>query len=95
MFIGSQATGESTFTRLTKTVHDFEAPFDERFRDLMVATVEHLMQCGLKVVYEKQTTNPKTGEAVTASRRRIRRELELPMKDAYNDFVRDLVAGAN
>ena len=32
-----------SFTRLTKEVHKFEAPYDERFRDLMLDTVEHLM----------------------------------------------------
>ena len=32
-----------SFTRLTKEVHQFEAPYDERFRDLMLDTVEHLM----------------------------------------------------
>lgn len=40
-----------SFTRLTKEERDFEAPFDERFRDLMVETVHHLMQVGIKVVY--------------------------------------------
>ncbi|GAB3823777.1 hypothetical protein GCM10028821_01800 [Hymenobacter jeollabukensis] len=39
------------FTRLTKEMHQFEAPFDVRFRDMMVATVEHLMQCGFRVSY--------------------------------------------
>ncbi len=39
------------FTRLTRRVHHFEAPFDERFRDHMVATVEHLMNCGFRVLY--------------------------------------------
>ncbi len=39
------------FTRLTKEVHEFEAPFDVSFRDHMVATVEHLMDCGFRVVY--------------------------------------------
>lgn len=39
------------FTRLTKEVHAFEAPFDVRVRDLMVATTEHLMQCGFRVSY--------------------------------------------
>lgn len=39
------------FTRLTKETHGFEAPFDERFRDLMVATTQHLMGCGFRVVY--------------------------------------------
>jgi len=39
------------FTRLTKEIHKFEAPFDFRFRDYMVATTEHLMQCGFRVIY--------------------------------------------
>ena len=39
------------FTRLTKEKHNFNRPFDERFRDLMVETVKHLMQCGFNVVY--------------------------------------------
>ncbi len=37
------------FTRLTKEVYQFESPFDERFRDHMLATVEHLMTCGFDV----------------------------------------------
>lgn len=39
------------FTRLTKEVCSFEAPFDARFRDLMTATTEHLMACGFRVIY--------------------------------------------
>jgi tRNA(His) guanylyltransferase len=39
------------FTKLTKDVHKFKAPFDERFRDYMVETVKHLMTCGFNVVY--------------------------------------------
>lgn len=39
------------FTRLTKDVHSFEAPFDVRFRDLMVATATHVMQCGFRAIY--------------------------------------------
>jgi tRNA(His) guanylyltransferase len=39
------------FTRLTKELQNFEVPFDERFRDLMVHTTEHLMNCGFRVVY--------------------------------------------
>ncbi|MCP4157597.1 MAG: guanylyltransferase, partial [bacterium] len=34
------------FTRLTKDTHKFEAPFDIKFRDLMVNTTRHLMDCG-------------------------------------------------
>lgn len=40
-----------SFTKLTKDVHGFEAPFDERFRDLMVETMQHVMQVGFQVVY--------------------------------------------
>ncbi|CAG0981530.1 hypothetical protein GPROT1_02324 [Gammaproteobacteria bacterium] len=39
------------FTRLTKEVHRFEAPYDPRFRDMMAATVAHLMDCGFRVIY--------------------------------------------
>lgn len=39
------------FTRLTKTVHQFTAPFDERMRDLMVQTTLHLMDSGFRVIY--------------------------------------------
>ncbi len=39
------------FTRLTKELHRFESPFDERFRDMMVGTTQHLMDCGFRVTY--------------------------------------------
>jgi tRNA(His) guanylyltransferase len=40
------------FTRLTKETHPFEAPFDRRFHDFMLETVEHLMTAsGLGVAY--------------------------------------------
>src|SRR5688500_5942304 len=40
------------FTRLTKEVWNLERPFDERFRDTMLSTVEHLMEsAGFRVVY--------------------------------------------
>lgn len=39
------------FTRLTKETCQFEAPFDIRFRDAMVDTVKHLMDCGFRIVY--------------------------------------------
>ncbi|MDY6782193.1 MAG: tRNA(His) guanylyltransferase Thg1 family protein [Cyanobacteriota bacterium] len=50
LFIVARIDGRC-FTRLTKEVHQFEAPYDERFRDYMVETVEHLMTCGFKVAY--------------------------------------------
>ncbi len=41
-----------SFTRLTKDVHQFEAPFDVRFRDMMLDTTEYLMSaCGFNVTY--------------------------------------------
>ena len=39
------------FTKLTKEVCGFEAPFDSRFRDLMVHTVKALMESGPNIVY--------------------------------------------
>ncbi|MET3500387.1 tRNA(His) 5'-end guanylyltransferase [Mucilaginibacter rubeus] len=50
MYIVARIDGRS-FTRLTKETHKFEAPFDEKFRDLMVETVKHLMNCGFNVIY--------------------------------------------
>jgi tRNA(His) 5'-end guanylyltransferase len=41
--------------------------------------------------YAKSGVNPVTGRTETASRRAIRRDLELPMKDAYSDYVRRLL----
>jgi tRNA(His) 5'-end guanylyltransferase len=40
-----------SFTRLVREVHPFEAPFDLRFRDMMVATASHLMDCGFNLIY--------------------------------------------
>lgn len=51
MFMVARLDGRN-FTRLTKEIHKFEAPFDEKMRDLMVKTVEHLMSnCGFDFVY--------------------------------------------
>src|SRR5215467_16217519 len=50
MFMVARIDGRG-FTRLTREVHQFKTPFDERFRDMMVATTEHLMNCGFRVVY--------------------------------------------
>jgi tRNA(His) 5'-end guanylyltransferase len=50
LFLVARIDGRS-FTRLTREVHRFDAPFDERFRDMMVATTEHLMSCGFRVIY--------------------------------------------
>ena len=51
LFVVARLDGRS-FTRLTKEVHRFEAPFDLSFRDMMLATAEHLMTAGgFNVVY--------------------------------------------
>ena len=39
------------FTRLTKEICSFEAPFDTLFRDMMIETVKSLMTYGFRVVY--------------------------------------------
>ena len=49
MHIAVRLDGRS-FTGLTKRMN-FEKPFDERFRDLMVNTVKSLMESGFRVVY--------------------------------------------
>ena len=51
MFIVARLDGRS-FTKLTKEICKFEAPFDIRFRDLMVDTVKTLMMdSGFRIIY--------------------------------------------
>lgn len=50
MFIVVRLDGRS-FTKLTKEKHQFEAPYDTRFRDLMVNTARHLMDVGVGSTY--------------------------------------------
>ena len=50
LYLVARLDGRS-FSRLTKEICDFEAPFDVRFRDMMVNTVKALMDCGFRVVY--------------------------------------------
>lgn len=40
-----------SFTRLTREEHDFEAPFDVRFRDCMISAARRLMNTGFGVDY--------------------------------------------
>jgi hypothetical protein len=44
--------------------------------------------------YEKSATNPKTGADVTATRRRLRVELELPRGDSYSELLHERVQEA-
>ena len=50
MYIVARLDGRS-FTNLTKKTCNFEAPFDTKFRDLMVNTVKALLECGFRIVY--------------------------------------------
>ena len=50
MFIVARLDGRS-FTRLTREICKFEAPFDVKFRDLMVATTKYIMDCGFNISY--------------------------------------------
>jgi hypothetical protein len=50
LFAVARIDGRS-FTRLTKELHQFDAPFDERFRDLMLAATRRVMDCGFRAVY--------------------------------------------
>ena len=50
IFMVARLDGRS-FTRLTKETCRFEAPFDERFRDMMVATAHALLTSGFRALY--------------------------------------------
>jgi tRNA(His) guanylyltransferase len=50
MYIVARLDGRA-FTRLTKETLQLAKPFDDRFRDAMIETVSHLMNCGFKVTY--------------------------------------------
>lgn len=50
IYIAARLDGRS-FTRLTKEIHQFEAPYDVIFRDYMVDTIKHLMNCGFRILY--------------------------------------------
>jgi tRNA(His) guanylyltransferase len=44
--------------------------------------------------YRKPDFNPKRGKAVMAERRRVKIDYNLPMKDAYGEFVLQWLAQA-
>ena len=50
MYLAARLDGRS-FTRLTKEICHFEAPFDSCFRDLMTETTKALMEAGFRIVY--------------------------------------------
>ncbi len=50
LFMVARIDGRN-FTRLTREIHHFDAPFDVRMRDYMVETTSYLLQCGFRVMY--------------------------------------------
>src|SRR5689334_15727309 len=50
IWMAARLDGRS-FTRLVRETHPFEAPFDLRFHQMMVATTRHLMQSGFNIIY--------------------------------------------
>lgn len=50
IFIVARVDGRS-FTRLTRELHPFEAPFDSKLEEMMLSTAEHLMRSGFRVIY--------------------------------------------
>lgn len=50
MYMVARIDGRS-FTKLTKETHNFERPFDVKFRDLMVETTTHLMHSDFNLIY--------------------------------------------
>ena len=50
IYVVARLDGHS-FTRLTKKEWDLEKPFDITFRDAMIQTTRHLMDCGFRMIY--------------------------------------------
>jgi tRNA(His) 5'-end guanylyltransferase len=47
------------------------------------------------VEYKKEAVNPKTGEGVSATRRRLKRDLELARGEEYDGLILGLIGGAS
>ena len=87
---------ESTAALLKLTVADKNELLFQR--GINFNEVPNWQKRGIGVVwqeYEKDAVNTKTGEPVTAIRRRVKRIYDLPMRDEYSGFVRDLIRGAD
>jgi tRNA(His) guanylyltransferase len=95
LYMVARLDGRS-FTRLTKEVHSFEAPFDERFRDLMLETVEYLMSgCGFNVIYgftESDEISLLFGREDTTFQRKLRKWISILAGEASAKF--SLLLGA-
>lgn len=93
LFIGIQASGKTTFYK--------ERFFKTHIRvNLDMLKTRHRESLLLKACIEMKqpfvvdNTNPKTGEAVTAQRRRIKVDLDLPMKEDYSKFIEERITEA-
>ncbi len=95
LYMVARLDGRS-FTRLTKEVHQFEAPFDPRFRDLMVDTAEHLMSsCGFNMIYgytESDEISLLFGFEENSFRRKLRKLISVLAGEASAKF--SLLLGA-
>ena len=99
------------FTRLTKKEWDLEKPFDVRFRDAMIETTMHLMDCrfhyndlpswqkrGIGLFYlneQRQGFNPVTKETTLYTRRALHVETELPIGQEYSQFLYAILENMN
>jgi|SRR5581483_4068994 len=75
LFLVARLDGRN-FTRLTKEIHEFNVPFDERMRDHMIATTAHLMNCGFDVIYgytESDEISLLFDPAITTFERKLRK----------------------
>ncbi len=50
LYLAARLDG-NRFTRLTKEICKFKAPFDDQFRDMMIETVKAIMNYGFRVIY--------------------------------------------
>lgn len=86
------------FTTLTRERQPFAAPFDERFRDLMITTVRHLMDCGFRVGYgytESDEISLLFHPAEDAFGRKLRKWLSILAGEASACFALNLGALAS
>ena len=99
------------FTRLTKNEWDLEKPFDVRFRNAMIETTKHLMDCrfryndlpswqkrGIGLFYlneQRQGFNPITKENTLYTRRALHVEIELPIGQEYSQFLYAILEDMN
>lgn len=50
MYLIAKINGRN-FTKLTKDIYDFKAPYDKIFRDYMIETIKHLLNKDFNIIY--------------------------------------------